>query len=165
MYSAHNLTFDHPRLSSEVDRSVPRRSYLYSMIRVVPLLGVFLFAGWTLSFNKVSLSYFKVDRENNDMVVTWESTTEEGVARYELQRRTRFSNNQFVVVAEASPHGTQTPYRIMDDQVYKMSSEQVDYRLEAVYENGIREELASQSVSYTPTTVRRTWGSIKAMFQ
>lgn len=135
------------------------------MKSVVPLLALILCAGWTLSSSSVNLSFFRVDRESNDMVVTWESTSEDGLARYELQRRTRFTNNQYVLVAEASPHGTDKPYRVMDDQVYKISSEQVDYRLEAVYGNGIREELASQSVSYTPTTVRRTWGSIKAMFQ
>lgn len=135
------------------------------MKRVVPILIVFLVAGWSLSSNNVRLSFFKVDRENNDMIVTWESTAEVDVARYELQRRTRFTNNQYVLVTAASPHGTNKLYRIMDDQVYKSSSEQVDYRLEAVFGNGIREELATQSVSYTPTTVRRTWGSIKAMFQ
>lgn len=135
-------------------------------VGVTILLGL-LFGGWTVvsTTSTVSLNFFKVDRENNDMVVTWESAAEDGLAHYEVQRKTPFTNNQYVLVAKTSPHGTKRVYRVMDDQVYKMSNEQVDYRLEAVYGNGVREELASQSVSYTPTTVRRTWGSIKAMFQ
>ena len=141
------------------------------MKRTVPIIALLLLAGWAASSdvasaqNSARLDFFKVDRENNDMVVTWKATTESGVSRYELQRKTRFTNNQFVVVAEVSPHGTGKTYRLMDDQVYKVSSEQVDYRLEVVYSNGIREELGQQSINYTPTAVRRTWGSIKAMFQ
>lgn len=143
----------------------------YRMKRTVPIIALLLFAGWVASAgvasaqNSARLDFFKVDRENNDMVVTWKATTESGVSRYELQRKTRFTNNQFVVVAEVSPHGTGKTYRLMDDQVYKVSSEQVDYRLEVVYTNGVREELGQQSINYTPTAVRRTWGSIKAMFQ
>lgn len=141
------------------------------MKRTVPIIAFLLLAGWAASSdlasaqNNARLSFFKVDRENNDMVVTWEATAESGVERYELQRKTRYTNNQFVVVTEVNPHGTRKTYRLTDDQVYKVSSEQVDYRLEVVYTNGVREELAMQSINYTPTSVRRTWGSIKAMFQ
>lgn len=141
------------------------------MKRTVPIIALLLLAGWAASSdiasaqNSARLDFFRVDRENNDMVVTWEATTENGVNRYELQRKTQFTNNQYVVVSEVKPHGTGKTYRLMDDQVYKISSEQVDYRLEVVYSNGVREELAKQSINYTPTTVRRTWGSIKAMFQ
>lgn len=141
------------------------------MKRTVPIIVLLLLAGWAASSNVASaqnsarLSFFKVDRENNDMVVTWEATAESGIDRYELQRKTQFTNNQYVVVTQVSPHGTQKTYRLTDDQVYKVSAEQVDYRLEVVYVNGVREELAKQSINYTPTAVRRTWGSIKAMFQ
>jgi hypothetical protein len=34
-----------------------------------------------------------------------------------------------------------------------------------VYSNGLREVLASKSLNYTSTPLRRSWGSIKAMFQ
>lgn len=141
------------------------------MKHTFPIIALLLLAGWAASYdsahaqNSARLDFFKVDRAENDMVITWKATTETGVSRYELQRKTRFTNNQYVVVSEISPQGTGQTYRIMDDQVYKVSSEQVDYRLEVVYTNGVREELANQSVNYTPTTVRRTWGSIKAMFQ
>lgn len=135
------------------------------MKRIIPIIALLLLAGWTFSSNDAALRFFKVDRENNDMVVTWEATAEEGMDRYELQRKTRFTNNQYIVVSDVEPHGADKQYRLIDDQVYKSSSERVDYRLEAVFENGVRKELAAQSISYTPTAVRRTWGSIKAMFQ
>lgn len=117
------------------------------------------------AFSSVRLSFFNLEKENNDLIISWQTTTEDGVSHFELQRRTQFSNNQFVDVASVNAHGVGKPYRYLDDQVYKTVSEQVDYRLEVVYVNGVREELGTKSVNYTPTAIRRTWGSIKAMFQ
>ncbi|MDX1546474.1 MAG: hypothetical protein R3247_05780, partial [Rhodothermales bacterium] len=59
----------------------------------------------------------------------------------------------------------QKEYRFVDDQVYKSAAEELDYRLDAVFSNGLRQQVASKKLNYTPTAIRRTWGSIKAMFQ
>ena len=76
-----------------------------------------------------------------------------------------YTNDQFVSVHVVKSHGAGKPYLYRDDQVYKAGADQLDYRLEAVFENGLREVVRSASVNYTSTAVRRTWGSIKAMFQ
>ena len=113
----------------------------------------------------VQMSFFKVDEQENDLVVSWQTAREVEVREYEVQRMTRLTNNQFVKVESLSPHGPNKPYVFRDDQVFKASSEQVDYRLEVIYVDGVREQLASEQVNYTSTAIRRTWGSIKAMFQ
>jgi len=116
-------------------------------------------------FSSARLNFFTLEKENNDLIVSWQTTTETDVSHFDLLRRTQFSNNQFVEIASVVAHGIDKPYLYRDDQVYKSASEQVDYRLEVVYTNGVREELGTKSVNYTPTAIRRTWGSIKAMFQ
>ena len=87
---------------------------------------------------------------------------------YEVQRRSTFSNGQFVTVQETTAQGVNRRYEYKDDQVFKSAAaatrDVVDYRLVAVYQSGARQILASQSVNYTSTALRRTWGSIKAMF-
>jgi len=113
----------------------------------------------------VKLEFFNVEEQSRNFTVTWQSTSELEVREYELQRRTPFSNEAFVKVQTFRAQGPGRLYRFKDDQVYKSASEQVDYRLEAVYENGLREMLVTKSLNYTPTAIRRTWGSIKAMFQ
>ncbi len=113
----------------------------------------------------VRMSFFKVEEDNGDLVVSWQTEEELDVREYELQRMTRFTNGQFVKVESLSPHGPAKSYLFRDEQIFKSSSEQVDYRLEVIYTDGVRQQLAREQVNYTSTAIRRTWGSIKAMFQ
>lgn len=119
-----------------------------------------------MGFSGVKLSFFKVETEaGRNFILSWQAEQEDDVHRYEVYRRTIHSNGEFVKLHELRAHGPNKPYQFRDDQVYKASSEQVDYRLEVVFTSGVRQILAQQSVNYTPTAIRRTWGSIKAMFQ
>ena len=113
----------------------------------------------------MQISYFRIAEEGNDVLVSWQAREESDVKEYELFRMTRLTNNQFVKIQSIPPHGPGKAYLYRDDQVFKSSSELVDYRLEVVYTDGVREQLARDQVNYTSTAIRRTWGSIKAMFQ
>lgn len=115
--------------------------------------------------SSVRLKYFNVNEEGNTFVLSWESAEEADVLKYAIERKTTFSNNEFVPLKEVSPQGQDVRYLHRDDQVFKTGGgDVVDYRLMAVYHNGSREILVTKSVNYTPTALRRTWGSIKAMF-
>ncbi len=114
----------------------------------------------------VQLEFFQVDNQGQDFVITWKSAIEEDVRVFELTHRTALSSGeQFVTVFAPEAHGTSKLYSFRDDQVYKSGSEKVDYQLWAVYTSGVRELVALKSVNYTSTAIRRTWGSLKAMFQ
>ncbi|MEM1096793.1 MAG: hypothetical protein AAGJ10_19515 [Bacteroidota bacterium] len=116
--------------------------------------------------NVAVLNSFKVEKANSDLKITWQAEQEAGVREYELFRRSSNSNNQYVKIQRSFPaHGVGRTYTYVDDQVYKSNSQQIGYRLEVVYDNGVRQILRTQNVDYTSTAVRRTWGSIKAMFQ
>jgi hypothetical protein len=124
--------------------------------------GIFLLVAST----GVLLEEFRVSEADGVVLVQWKSLEETALVRYEVRRRARNSmNNQFEVVARVTPHGPNKPYEFRDTQVYKSGSEEVTYRLEAVRTNGQHLDLGERSLSYSPTAVRRTWGSIKAMFQ
>ena len=112
----------------------------------------------------VRLSYFKADPQDNNFALAWKAELEENVHLYELHRKTSYTGS-FVKVHTMPGHGVGKEYKYLDTQVYKSTSEEVDYRLDVVYTNGLRQQLAEKRLNYTPTAVRRTWGSIKAMFQ
>ncbi len=132
-----------------------------SLILLVLLLGAFT----AHPVGTVRMAFFRVSEEAAGMMITWQVELEDGVRTYELMRRTRFTNGRFVSVASLQPHGAGRSYTFRDDQIFKASAEQVDYLLEVVYTDGLREQLAQEQVNYTSTAIRRTWGSIKAMFQ
>ncbi len=129
------------------------------------ILLMFCLTAFSSGQGMVRMSFFKISEENGDLLISWQTDEERDVREYELQRMTRFTNGQFVKVDALTPHGPGKAYLFRDEQVFKSSSEQVDYRLEVVYSDGVREQLATEQVNYTSTAIRRTWGSIKAMFQ
>ena len=126
---------------------------------LVVCLGAWAFPG------AVELAFFRVATEGNDLVVTWQANREDGVQRYELRRRTPASKGQYVLIEQVAPQGVGKPYRYVDRHVYKQPADEVAYQLWVVFTDGTAQQLAEQAVNYTPTAVRRTWGSIKAMFQ
>lgn len=117
------------------------------------------------SAQDVRLRYFELNREANSFVVTWQAEKEVAVQSYEVYRKTSYSTDFVKIHTVTRLLGPGKEYRYVDDQVYKSASEQVDYQLVAVYTDGNRYFFPAKSIDYTPTAVRRTWGSIKAMFQ
>ncbi|MDA0684629.1 MAG: hypothetical protein O3A57_09425 [Bacteroidetes bacterium] len=124
-----------------------------------------LLTGASMLSGRVRLASFEIREEGRDFVVTWQAEVEEDVRQYELMRRTPNSNEQFVRIFEAPAQGANRQYGFRDSQVFKSGSDKLDYQLEAVYSNGVREVIRTESLNYTSTAVRRTWGSLKAMFQ
>ena len=145
------------------------------MKRTLPFLAILLITtGTALERNA---AFFRVERQSSDFVITWQVDAEDDVRGYAVYRKTAYSEDQDVTrqlaVEEGRrtgalivPHGAGQRYRLRDSQVYKGADEQqVQYRLVRVWNNGLEEEIGAQTVNYTSTAVRRTWGSIKAMFQ
>lgn len=134
---------------------------MYRVTSTIILLFVFL-VGTALA--NVIFSRFEARTEGNAIVVTWEASVESDVREYVLERLTVF-DAEFVEMARLSAHGPNSPYVYKDERVFKMQAEQVTYRLRMIGTNGSFLGVSDPiSVDYTPTAVRRTWGSIKAMF-
>ncbi|NND71019.1 MAG: hypothetical protein HKN43_05520 [Rhodothermales bacterium] len=134
-------------------------------MRLILSTIICLFAVAMVGFvNDPLLDYFRVEESNSDFVITWETVREDGVKSFELHRKTPHSNDEFVLINEATPIGPARQYVFRDTQVFKSGSELIDYRLQVVLADGSRQIMASRTVNYTPTAIRRTWGSIKAMF-
>lgn len=132
----------------------------FTLLLLVPLV-----AGWVL-WGDAQVTLFEIQREGNDLVVIWQAELEDGVRQYELNRLTPYSDGGFVMIKSVPAHGVGKQYRYRDNQVYKNAADQVAYRLDVVFQDGSRTVgVKLESVNYTPTAVRRTWGSIKAMFQ
>lgn len=127
-------------------------------------LGFLLTASLVLTASTVVLSRFEARTEGSDVVVTWQASVETGVREYVLERKTRY-DNQFVELSKMRARGANILHEYRDTKIYKSVGEQVEYRLRVVYDDQSFVLVDPVSVDYTPTAIRRTWGSIKAMFQ
>jgi hypothetical protein len=134
------------------------------MRRLTPILFILLTGAALYSTGVTLSSPFQVEPEGTDFVATWQTSSEIAVRSFEVHRKMATTNDQWVLVESVAARGSGSSYRVRDDQIFKSLSELIDYRLQAVWENGAREEISLTEVNYTPTAIRRTWGSIKAMF-
>ena len=130
------------------------------LLTSISLLFVFL-VGTALA--NVVFSRFDARTVGNDIIVSWESSVESDVKEYVLERKTLF-DAQFVEMARFNAHGTNSLYTYRDQRVFKVQSEEVSYRLRVISSDNGFVVTDAITINYTPTAVRRTWGSIKAMF-
>ena len=126
-------------------------------------LGVFSL-GFVSITDSVRLDYFRVNDTRNDYSVAWQSSEEEGVRSYEVHRKSSSTNNKYALIGTVEAQGPGHEYVVKDTQLFKNNGELIEYRLQVVYQSGARQILAARTVNFTSTAVRRTWGSIKAMF-
>ncbi len=117
---------------------------------------------------RVDVRRFEVRQESGFVRVTWVAQQEDGVRGYELMRKMAWVEDQYrPATTQLIPaRGNGSEYQFLDEAVYKQgASDNIYYQLIAVYKDGARETLQERSATYVSTAVRRTWGSIKAMFQ
>lgn len=99
------------------------------------------------------------------ITIRWLSEDETSVLRYEIERKAGV-NGQFIPLAAMSLRGNNSSYEYVDDSAFRLTESIYQYQVKVVFNNG------SAPVYYGPITVRhdvssvrRTWGSIKAMFR
>lgn len=114
----------------------------------------------------VQLSAREVAREGSATVLSWTVSMERNVSAYEIRRRAPFTNGEFTVLGVMPAHGANRPYQFRDNSLFSNdNANQVDYLVVAIFTDGGRFDLFQVPVNYASTGLRRTWGSLKAMFQ
>lgn len=125
------------------------------------LLGFgLLIAGF--SPDNLLIDYFKVRSLGDRILLEWKSSGETGLVQYELERK-KESETEYTTIKTLSPQGDGSVYQFMDLGLYKTQGTTVNYRLKMVTRTGAT--YLEGSGNYTTTSVRKTWGSIKAMFK
>lgn len=104
-------------------------------------------------------------RSNSSVVVvSWTTDEEANVARFEIERRAGTSGD-FGYIASVDPKGP-SMYEFTDHSAYKSSATLYQYRIKVVFRDGSTPLIVGPvSVIHSVSGVRRTWGSIKAMFR
>lgn len=128
---------------------------------------LFIFAGFGVlasgfSPGSLLIDYFKVRSLGDRILLEWKSSGESGLVQYDLERK-KDNETDYEVIKSFNPQGEGTIYQFIDLGLYKSQGSTVNYRLKIVSRSG--STFLEGSGIYTTTSVRKTWGSIKAMFK
>lgn len=124
--------------------------------------GLFWSIPYTISAqNQIVVNQFDLSSEGADVLLTWELPSETQIAEFRIFRRINDEPTS-AHVATIQANGSLN-YTYLDDDIFKSTSRTLHYELQIVTTGQIHR--FSQSLSHNPTSVQRTWGSIKAMFR
>ena len=109
----------------------------------------------------VIVSDFNLTSDGADVLLEWDIPDETAVLEYRIYRRQNQNPNQdHIVTIKADGSGR---YQYLDDGIFKRDSKVIHYDLEIIQEK--RTDTFTNSITHNPTSIQRTWGSIKAMFK
>lgn len=117
-----------------------------------------------LSFSEVIKSgSFQATSDGANVTLRWLTEDETNVTRFEVERRSGVEGD-FVVIGTLNAKGPSL-YEFVDYSALRKAMGIYQYRIKIVFSNNTILYSQSVTVSHTVSGVRRTWGSIKAMFR
>jgi lipopolysaccharide export LptBFGC system permease protein LptF len=102
--------------------------------------------------------------DGNNVTVQWGSTDETSIVEFEVERRNGTSGD-FMVIANVQKKGSNSFYEYVDNSAFKTTGTIYQYRIKTVLKQGGVEYSSVVTVSHNVSSVKRTWGSLKAMFR
>ena len=103
--------------------------------------------------------------DGSSITVHWDSDDETGIVSWEIAREVGWGGTYVVLTPSYKAKGSNQPYDFVDETAFRTTGTFYKYRITAVYSSCARSDPYEIGVSHTVSSVRRTWGSIKAMFR
>ena len=104
----------------------------------------------------------KASSDGNNVTVEWMSADESSVIRYEVERRSEGAGFGYIYTIQKK--GSNQRYKYTDESAFKTTGTVYYYRIKIVSTNGV-EYSSEVNVPHNVNSVKRTWGSLKAMFR
>jgi hypothetical protein len=129
-------------------------------VMLLCIVALVLFTS-TLKAQNLTLNYFHASPDGSDVVVAWEVPSEAGITDFRIWRKVN-DETQYVYLDHVLPTGA-LRYQFQDYTIFKDEAKTISYKLQ-VCQNGAVFTYYTD-ITHNPTSVQRTWGSIKAMFR
>lgn len=126
-------------------------------------LYIIIFLAIATVYAGTFLEYFHGRSEGDDVRLEWKTREEVNLQHFRIERKT--PQNSFVEISTVQPKGNNSYYTYLDQSAYKTTDMIFIYRLKIIDTNGQTSYSNEVTVSHNVSGVKRTWGSIKAMFR
>lgn len=120
------------------------------------ILTSIVFAGATLEF-------FRGRSESDKVILEWKSREEIALKEFVVERKS--VSSEYIPIGIVQPKGNNSFYTFVDETAFKSLGSVYYYRLKIVDFNGSVSYSNEISILHSVSSVKRTWGSIKAMFR
>jgi hypothetical protein len=136
------------------------------MKRTIIGLVLLLLIALPLLAGQIRDGSLSANSNGTNITIRWMSDDESGVARFEIERKSGV-NGQFISLAPIALRGNNSVYEYVDDSAFRGFVESIyQYQIKVVFGNGAPPVIYGPiTVRHDVSSVRRTWGSIKAMFR
>lgn len=131
-------------------------------ITSIACLLILLVAG--VVYAATELQYFTGKNESDSILLEWKTGTEENLNRFEIERSAS-EPNSYVNIGSVTAIGSNSYYYFRDNTTAMSSSPIYYYRLKIIDNNGNYIYSQTITVTHVISSVRDTWGSIKAIFR
>lgn len=128
---------------------------LFQILLVLSIIGTSLAGAF--------MEYFHGRTEGENVKLEWKTGEESNLKNFVIERKTQQSS--YVDLTTLQAKGDNSFYSYVDESVYKSSDYIFTYRLRIVDQDQRISYSSEVSVSPSISGVKRTWGSIKAMFR
>ena len=115
------------------------------------LLISFIILTFSVIYAGVNLLSYSVKSQDGNVIISWQTATET-------------VNGNFVEIATVEPRADKT-YEYIDQTAYKTTDAVYVYRLKIVDNDGTVSYSDERAIAHNVSSVKRTWGSIKALFR
>jgi hypothetical protein len=132
----------------------------FSFFLILITLPLLLYAGATIN-------NFHARLENSMIILEWNTESEMNVSHFEIQRSTDKINWMKIgtVKSNTGTSNIRQYYQFSENAIFKISTSSLNYRL-VVVDNQNNREIYSVVASVSGSSgIKRTWGSLKAMFR
>lgn len=128
---------------------------------IIALVLGFALAPRLLSAQGFALDNFEVTPNGADVLIEWSTQDDSNISEYRIFRKFNDETSfEFVETVQADGSGI---YQYLDDNIFKNEARVIHYELHAT--KGTRIYKFNTSLAHNPTSIQRTWGSIKSMFR
>ncbi len=108
------------------------------------------------------LIYFNATSKDGNVILEWKTSSETNLNYFVIERAA--ASGSFIPIARIEPRADKT-YEYIDQTAFKSLDAVYTYRLKIVDNDGSVSYSATISVAHSVSSVKRTWGSIKALFR
>ena len=102
--------------------------------------------------------------DGNNVTIQWGTEEEVSIREFDVYRQAG-SDGGFVLIGTVMPKGSDSYYEFVDQSAFKTITSVYQYRITILFHDGNHMDSKIVTVSHNVSGVKRTWGSLKAMFR